>query len=331
MHKRKHVVSISRVFLPTLLFFLLCVSFLFPALASPGAHEYDYVDNNTSNIDGAADIGTHSNFTAQQNGPHSIFDTLTEANTAGTSTDKPVQNMNFTSDTSGWNFVIVSGKDFAGGWDNTGQTGGSAYIDATTRNEIGEAYWNQNFSFAYSSSLQSVHLSFKWKVEAYHIVDSGAAKLIIIHPNGTSFDVWSQTLTGTTAWSALQYTDVTNYLDTTGTYSLRLDLVADLGNSVTAKLKIYYDDVGVAATYQQTNYELDLEVQWTNATYNLPYKELCIFGGNMGSENIQVDVWTGSTWQNLFSDLSTGWNNVSVTDYLVSSTFTTRFKGGTET
>jgi len=79
------------------------------------------------------------------------------------------------------------------------------------------------------------------------------------------------------------------------------------------------------------NYELDLEVQWTNATYNLPNEELCIYGGAMGSENLQVDVWNGSEWQNLFTDLSNGWNNISVTDYLVSPTFTIRFQGGTET
>jgi len=48
-------------------------------------------------------------------------------------------------------------------------------------------------------------------------------------------------------------------------------------------------------------------------------------------ENIRVDVWNGSAWQNLFTDLTNGWNNVSVSSYLNSSTFTIRFKGGTET
>jgi len=79
------------------------------------------------------------------------------------------------------------------------------------------------------------------------------------------------------------------------------------------------------------NYELVLEVQWTNATYDLPNEELCIFGGTMGSEDIRVDVWDGTAWQNLFPDLTSGWNNASVSSYLASSTFTIRFKGGTET
>ncbi len=49
------------------------------------------------------------------------------------------------------------------------------------------------------------------------------------------------------------------------------------------------------------------------------------------TENVRVDVWTGSGWQNLFTDLMSGWNNVSVSSYWTSSTFTIRFKGGTET
>jgi hypothetical protein len=78
-------------------------------------------------------------------------------------------------------------------------------------------------------------------------------------------------------------------------------------------------------------YELDLEVQWTDSPAPLPNAELCICGGTMGSEDIKVDVWNGSAWKNVFTDLSTGWNNVSITPYLNSSTFTIRFKGATET
>jgi hypothetical protein len=51
----------------------------------------------------------------------------------------------------------------------------------------------------------------------------------------------------------------------------------------------------------------------------------------MSAENLRVDVWNGSTWLNLFTDLVSGWNNVSVSSYLTSQTFTIRFKGGTET
>jgi hypothetical protein len=49
------------------------------------------------------------------------------------------------------------------------------------------------------------------------------------------------------------------------------------------------------------------------------------------TESIRVDVWDGATWQNLFTDLTNGWNNATVTSYLTSSTFTIRFKGSIET
>jgi len=79
------------------------------------------------------------------------------------------------------------------------------------------------------------------------------------------------------------------------------------------------------------NYELDLEAQWSNVTYDLPNAELCISGGTMGLENLRVDVWNGSAWKNVFTGLSSGWNNVSVSSYLESSTFTIRFKDANET
>ncbi len=51
--------------------------------------------NTTSNIDGSSDKGTHSNFANQQVGPDSIFDTLTEANTAGAEAVIKVEHIQF--------------------------------------------------------------------------------------------------------------------------------------------------------------------------------------------------------------------------------------------
>lgn len=46
-----------------------------------------------------------------------------------------------------------------------------------------------------------------------------------------------------------------------------------------------------------SNYELDLEVQWTNLDYDETNEELCIYGGALGSENIRVDIWNGDSRQ----------------------------------
>jgi len=98
----------------------------------------------------------------------------------------------------------------------------------------------------------------------------------------------------------------------------------------TPNTQVPVGNFSIQVTGTPNNYQLDLEAQWTNAPYNLPNKQLCIFGGTMGSEDIRVDVWNGTAWQNLFTDLTSGWNNVSVSSYLTSQNFTIRFKGGTE-
>ncbi|MGD0159582.1 MAG: hypothetical protein ABSB89_04720 [Candidatus Bathyarchaeia archaeon] len=50
------------------------------AMVNVAAPENQYVTQQ-SNVDGVGDVGTHSNFTAQQYGPDNIYDNLTEANT----------------------------------------------------------------------------------------------------------------------------------------------------------------------------------------------------------------------------------------------------------
>ncbi|MCW4041978.1 MAG: hypothetical protein NWE83_14660, partial [Candidatus Bathyarchaeota archaeon] len=49
------------------------------------------------------------------------------------------------------------------------------------------------------------------------------------------------------------------------------------------------------------------------------------------SEALQIDVWTGAGWQNIFTSLTSGWNNATVTSYLTGSIFTIRFTGSSET
>ncbi|UCD96868.1 MAG: hypothetical protein JSV35_02090, partial [Candidatus Bathyarchaeota archaeon] len=48
------------------------------AMVSVEAPLFDYIDNNDYDVDSSIELGMHSNFTAQQAGPDSIFDTLSE-------------------------------------------------------------------------------------------------------------------------------------------------------------------------------------------------------------------------------------------------------------
>jgi len=87
-------------------------------------------------------------------------------------------------------------------------------------------------------------------------------------------------------------------------------------------------------TVGSTNYELDLEVGWTTADYDEVNEYLCIYpvtGGGWPSEDIKVDIWSG-TWTNVISDLTPDqWNNVSISSYLTGSAVEIRFLGGSET
>jgi hypothetical protein len=76
------------------------------------------------------------------------------------------------------------------------------------------------------------------------------------------------------------------------------------------------------------NYLLDIEEQWTNVNYAYPRQDLCIRTGALGLESLMVDVRAGSSWITVIDSLlANQWNNVSVTPYIDSSTFTIRFRG----
>jgi len=79
-------------------------------------------------------------------------------------------------------------------------------------------------------------------------------------------------------------------------------------------------------TWNASNYELDLEVQWINVDHDEENEWLCIYCAKNGTEPISVDVWNGTAWENVLTGLSSGWNSVDVSSYLVSSTFTIRFR-----
>jgi hypothetical protein len=77
---------------------------------------------------------------------------------------------------------------------------------------------------------------------------------------------------------------------------------------------------------------LDLEEQWTDVNCAMKNVLLCVKTGALDAESLEVDVWTGSGWTTVAPALGPNqWNNVSVSNYLTSSSFTLRFKGTTET
>jgi hypothetical protein len=77
------------------------------------------------------------------------------------------------------------------------------------------------------------------------------------------------------------------------------------------------------------NYMLNIEEQWTNVAYAYPRQDLCIKAGTLGSETLLIDVWHGGKWVLNVAELTglvDGWKNISVTEYIESSTFRIRFR-----
>jgi len=270
----------------------------------------NYVDNNTSDVDLSADKGTHSNFLAQQAGPDSIYDTLTEENTSNsTLLDDGFEAADWDAN---WDDIFHDWRE-----DNWPVHSGSASAWATDGDE---GYFTCDNLDA--SDANAIYVDFWFRKD-----DTGSTDFTLYYYDGSNYDLIDELDNngGDDTW--LHYTEkVTDSQYFVSNFRIRFDATLSWGENV------WVDDILIKKEVQSNdNYELDLEVQWTNAYYNGTNEELCIYGGTMASEDIQVDVWNGSTWENLFTNLSSGWNNISVSSYLDSTTFTIRFKGSEET
>ncbi len=270
----------------------------------------DAVDNDTSGVDTFADVGSSSNFTDQQYGPDSFYDTLTEGDTAG----------------SEW----LDCNSYDSTWTDWATVGTYPYVDAQDQptnmfeemiNDGDQVGW---FDFPSTSLWGTLNVNVSIYCQNHDGAGQESADVYVDY-TGTGSGTYVGTIGQHTDW---QYDTIDLGTHTASEVNnLRIYVIGDkVGQPDHVRLD--HIRIGVEKT---TTYELDLEVQWTSADFDEANEYLCIYGGSMGAEDIGVDVWYGSTWNNVFTDLSAGWNNVSVASYLDGSTFTIRFKGGSET
>jgi hypothetical protein len=301
------------------------------------AETHDFVDNNVSDVDTFADKGTHSNFTAQQYGPDASSDILTEEGSWGDYSSELLINLGAEfGNTTGWTVTGPNAVNFDAGYDCPAGTAGphtGSYA----------FYWN-NTSSSSDWAYQEVDLS-SWLLEIqsgeaqiiakgwlvcseYHVPPWDIVRMQVVFYDNSSQEISSDTYDTGERGDLQNWTEfgIENYTIPINAVKVRIWFQTfennwDAGNAddFTVKVRTY------------GNYGLDLEVQWTNVDFDETNEYLCIFGGTMEFENITVDAWNGSAWKNLFTNLSSGWNNVSVSAYLTSSNFTIRFKGDTET
>ncbi|MBN2230047.1 MAG: hypothetical protein JW779_10715 [Candidatus Thorarchaeota archaeon] len=184
------------------------------------------------------------------------------------------------------------------------------------------------------ATTEKIDLEYQWtsamysapneKVCIYIASHSGTETLNANYWNGFSWNsLGSITSTGWTNFTATGLT--------TSTYTIQL--IGNSESSDSSKDTWNIDLITLHTWSTQTyNYKLDLEVQWSSANYTQASEELCIYTGDLDSESIRVDVWTGSDWTNIATDLTANtWNNFSISSWLTSSIFTIRFRGDIET
>jgi len=286
------------------------------AKTSVSGYGYDSVDHNDTDVDSSANIGTHSNFTAQKYGPDLINDTITEEDIGVEPFELWVDG--FTADEVLW-----------------AEVGASPYLDAIdyAANYIWAAAtdneYEGKFSFANSSDLGTIN---DVKICVYAMNEAGDNEEIEVYLYNSTGGPYSIVQFAPTAgsWGWYNYSCLSTLPSWTevnnGQLRVRAEEILGGGN-------VYIDAALALVNYTGSNYVLDLEVQWTNVDFDETYEELCIkTGAFSGSEDIRVYAWNVSTsdWHFLYNLTANSWNNVSVTDWLNNENFTARFLGGTE-
>jgi hypothetical protein len=271
--------------------------------------DINYVDSNLSNKDLSADKGTHSAFAAQKYGPDSIYDTLTEV--------------------SGGSGVVtlINSESFEGSWPPSGWSGTSNWAKESDQH-YGLGSYSADFDGDGSGYLTSP------------IMDCSDTAAINVdfwwYDYGLDNDDFELEYYDGNSW--VNYRDFHNVAYQNGWHHYT-ETITDSDYFVSNfQIRWYAKSVSageyacvdlVTVTKDETNYELDLEVQWTHADFDETNEVLCMYVGAASGEGLRVDVWTGS-WTSL-TTLSVGWNNVTVSPYLTSEEFTIRFVGETET
>jgi hypothetical protein len=301
---------------------------------------YYYVDNNTSDVDSSADKGTQSNFTAQQHGPDSTYDTITEENIlvagditkAGTDTNGSGNNLTLT-----FSHILVSGTDriviVSVGVENgdtidvsTVTYGGVTMtlavegITGTSGFRCLAEVWYLLENNLPSEGSQTVEITFSgtaYELEVngfcseYTGVTQGAPEATAAHNQTTGTTITNNITPSDNAWvisvvgagNAGSFThgqgqvEVLDFPDASSTFA-----VAELrgANGETSLSSTFSGNVNrlerVAASWvpiEEDNYELDLEVQWTNVDYSETNEELCIYVGAGSNNNYSLDATGG--------------------------------------
>jgi hypothetical protein len=185
-----------------------------------------------------------------------------------------------------------------------------------TGSSVAGSSWNNLvWKLVGSSTVSNVNVNyqlFNYQTNQYASSDSGFQSDILQTTERTK----TQTIT----------TGSTDFNDTAGNWKVKI--TASIATATQFDLKLNL----IQYSCNFTNYALNLEAQWINVNASLPRQNLCIKTGPFGgSENLNVQIWTGNSWQYLYTLAPNSFNNISMASYISSSTLTIRFVGAQET
>jgi hypothetical protein len=196
-----------------------------------------------------------------------------------------------------------------------------------------DSYWNDNYlqtPIMDTSSADSITFSFSTLIDWYS------------NPGYVYVEVSTD---GGTTWNDITpWTNPVNSNIGPNKYSIDLTSYNSANMVIRFNLRVnsngdfdywYIDDVQLFEQMpDETNHSLNLQVNWEDIEYNLPEEYLCIKTGALSSEILYIDIWNTSTslWDNQVIQLTeNAWNNISISNWSTSSTFTIRYRADDET
>jgi hypothetical protein len=266
-----------------------------------------YIDYSSVDLHPNSTVGSHSFFAAMKGLPDTLLNNLTES----------IPGMGAGSEWLNVNAIDSTYTD----WTSNGSTPYLGFQDQPT-NYIYTSGNNDDegwFDFPSTTLTGSLILN----ITIYCNNDDGAGN--------DGAEVWvdyTGTGSGTNVGTVAQHTGW-QY----DTISLGTHTVSEI-NNLRVRFRYYrsgpsddvrIDHVMIGVRTGSTNYELDLEAQFTGLP-QASNEYLSIFGAVQGTENLRVDVWNGIQYVTLISDIQVGWNHVDVSSYHTSTTFNLRFK-----
>ena len=237
-----------------------------------------FVDNNSSNVDNATNVGTQSNFTALQYGPSQAYDTLTEApvSAGASSFGNPSQ--------SGTGYVSVPANDLYGQSFTSPANVATVYnvtfygrFSSGTHNVKAVLVLRSNLSIVANGVGGAVSISTTagWYTSTFSTpptVSPSTAYVLMVIPDTSSFRLFYTSTSG-----GSEYDDATN------SYSSPTNPT----DAVTGT-----NQYSIYCNCSLVNDKLDMKARWTNVEYSQQNAQLCIYAGSMSSNALGVDFGT---------------------------------------